>query len=208
MRYVVKLSLTATLLTCAMIGSASATNLSLSNRSFRTVFTPLSFNASVGTVRCNVTMEGTFHANTLVKRSRALIGYITRAALTRPCSGLGEVFIYNGTEGGLESGLSSLPWHISYEGFSGTLPNIASLITLITGFKFSIRGVFGVCLSIYGPFANTMLNIMVSAGTVTEVVPDETQIPESFGNCGAGNFTGRGTFTLLGNTTRVIVRLI
>lgn len=71
-------------------------------------------------------MEGTFHYRTIVKVERSLIGYVTRAIFGRPCTGFGEMWEYNGTEGSLTSNVNSLPWHFTYDGFNGTLPNISS----------------------------------------------------------------------------------
>src|SRR6185436_4829381 len=37
-----------------------------------------------GDVRCNLTLEGSFHSSTLQKRAEALIGYISRAIIAPP----------------------------------------------------------------------------------------------------------------------------
>ena len=121
----------ALLLFTLAIGTASANRLSTSGQTFRAVWTPLTFaSAEEGgiQIRCNVTLEGTFHTTTITKETR-LIGYVTSTSFAHPCEGFGEFFMYNGTERILGTTLgTSLPWHLTYEGFTGTLPNMRTLL--------------------------------------------------------------------------------
>jgi hypothetical protein len=191
--------------------TASARNLSLSNSNFRATYSPIELETGGGTpISCLVTMEGSFHSTTIVKSIGALIGYITRSSLARPCTGFGEAWIYNGTEGGLTGNVNSLPWHVTYEGFTGTLPAIGRLKLLAHGLRIAVQAVFGVCLSIYGPNKNYNKSINVKAGgTFGEVSPDETQVIEQeSGNCGAVSFRARGSVTVLGSSTPITVTLI
>lgn len=213
-------SLAAVVVLAAAVGAASATRLSLSNRNIRVVWTPLTFKSgSLAEIRCNVTLEGTFHSNTIVKREGALLGYITRGALTRPCVG-GTAWIQNGIErieslGGATTP-NSLPWHITYQGFEGRLPDITALKLLLVGAAFKLRvtviGITVLCLY-KSTIAQPARGIArVAAGTITSLDADESQqIPffEGSGLCPAeGEFVGSGRVTLLGNTTPITIRLI
>jgi hypothetical protein len=118
--------LAAAMLLSMAVGNASARNLSLNEQSFRAVWTPLEFVAGGNTVKCNVTLEGSFHYRTIVKRADALIGFITRA-IANTCTG-GSATVLTAT----------LPWHLPYEGFSGTLPNITDIRIKLVGASFNV----------------------------------------------------------------------
>lgn len=126
----------ATLLLGALVGIASAGRLSTSNQSLRATFAPLEFSGGFGTTRCPVTLEGSFHQRTTSKVAGSLVGYITSAA-AGACS-TGSVTVLTET----------LPWHIRYASFTGTLPNITAIRATVTGTAFRIREVGGVtCLA-------------------------------------------------------------
>jgi hypothetical protein len=126
----------ATVLLGALISSASARNLSISNQSIRASFSSVSFNGPFGTTRCHVTLEGSLHARTFAKVSGSLIGYITSAILG-PCQSFSFTILRE-----------TLPWHVRYSGFNGPLPSITSLITHVVGFAYRIREPGGVtCLA-------------------------------------------------------------
>jgi len=141
MRKVVSLSLTviaASLLLAAAVGTASARNLSSSSSDWRVTWAGLEFvSPGLLTIRCRVTLLGTFHARTIAKVARSLIGSVTRAFVTRPCTN-GEGWAFDGTEGRPQT----LPWHLTYEAFAGTLPNITSLDVLLSRFRFLISSGF------------------------------------------------------------------
>jgi len=102
------------------IASASAGRFSYSDTGFRQTFRTISIEANnqIG-VQCEATFEGAFHASTWRKVTGSLVGLIRVARLN------------NCIEGSANSGATvlseTLPWHIQYEGFEGTLPNITSL---------------------------------------------------------------------------------
>lgn len=117
----------------AMVANASATHLSISSQRFRIIWTSLLFEntARAGQVLCPVTLEGTFHSATIAKTVGSLIGYITRASVRGerpPCTG--------GTATILQA---SLPWHITYEGFVGTLPRLEGVQLLLVGAAFQVH---------------------------------------------------------------------
>ena len=139
----------ATTLLALLATAAPARNFSTSNQNVRVVWTELEFAALV-TITCSLTFEGSFHYRSIVKRERALIGYITAAIVRRPCRN-GEAWAANGRESHPRLGTlaNTLPWHITYEGFAGTLPNITSILFLVRGGRFKIHSFFDT-LCLYG----------------------------------------------------------
>jgi hypothetical protein len=200
--------LTASLLMAlAVSGTASARTFSLSNRNLRVVWTSLEFTntGGLGTMRCPVTIEGSFHSATISKVEKALIGHISRAAASEAsCSG-----------GGITIHRESLPWHITYNGFRGILPRINSfrLLFNLPLFQINFSG-FGTCT------ANTEANheiraeaILNASGEIENLSPDPTpQIPTNAGCLVAEVMlrapAGDGRVTLLGTTTRIRITLI
>jgi hypothetical protein len=202
-------ALAATALFASLAGSASARNLSISNRNIRTVFAPLQFGSSeLGlTISCNVTLEGTFHSNTIAKVVNSLVGYITRATADTPNC--------RENTGGTARALvrqETLPWHIRYVGFIGTLPNVRVRLQLINA-GFRILGLpFGLtCNYLASPFGiveGPAVGSNINSGSAF-LRAEEAQTFESGGfGCPNGRFFGRGAITLLGTTTAITVRLI
>lgn len=221
MRTHIKLVLTATaaaLVLAAAVGTASARNLEVSNQSIRVVWTPLTFNGgAAGTIECNVTLEGTFVERTIAKVLGTLIGRVTRAIVGRPCVG-GTAWAYNGTETNEVLGgtlATSLPWHITYQGFTGTLPRITSIRLLLIGAHFLLRKEIGGFPLLCNYTTTTTepaegIAEVEAGGAVGNLRADETRRirSESGGLCPTGNFQNSGPVTLLGTTNRIIIRLI
>lgn len=202
--------LTAAFILASAVGTASANRLSVDERNFRVTWTMLEFVAEGHeTVLCAVTLEGSFHSNTIAKVEGSLIGHITRAIKGATCTG-GAATILTAT----------LPWHVTYESFGGILPNITEIDLLLVGASFRVHpnGDFAACL------ARTTVTDNVS-GTVTLVreaggllktermFPDESdEIPcvGPFGITINGRFAEPigGPVTRLGSSTRILVRLI
>ena len=207
-------SLIVALALASAVGTASANRLSTSGQTFRAVWTPLTFSSAEEggiQIRCNVTLEGTFHTTTITKETR-LIGYITSVAVAHPCEGFGEAFAYNGTERILGTTLgTSLPWHLTYEGFTGTLPNITSLLVLLTGVKFQLVGGGLICSATYGGGrtpSNARGIANVEAGGTTIRAEERTAIPRTAGSivCPAQGFfsgTSGGVTTPGGTAIRI-----
>jgi len=224
MRTSVKLALTAlaaSLLLSTAISTASARNLSITNQNFRITWTSLEFIAGAAT-RCLVTLEGSFHYRTILKNPRSLIGLITKARVQRPCiEGTGSAF--NGVErynGVVPS--NSLPWHVTYEGFSGTLPRIEAVLLLLARPRFGIE-IINCAIQVGEATDNiTLQAVHEGGGGITELTPVEGRNEitvirtdrDPFGLClREGNRTGRlrgvGQVFLLGSsTTRISVTLI
>jgi len=124
-------ALSAAVVLFALVGSAAARNLSTTSQRQRITWVRLTFeNTSGSRTTCPVTLEGSFHTRTTPKSVGSLLGYITRADVGTPaqCEG-GEATILTAT----------LPWHIQYEGFTGTLPNIATIRLQLIGAAFQVH---------------------------------------------------------------------
>jgi hypothetical protein len=210
-------ALTAAIVLATAIGTASAQRLSISNRNFRATWSPLTFSSAAAgggtTLACNVTIEGSFHYNTIAKRIGALLGYVTKVTVQHPCTG-GEAWAHNGIEEpGLGSRLSNnLPWHVTYEGFEGRLPEITA-IRLLLFTLFTVRvPIAGLC----GYTGNAEGVVRLGRGGVAEsIIPDSSfAIPRSSGGifCPANGFFSASAeasrITLLGNTQTITIRLI
>ena len=223
MRTSVKLcftALTAAALLASVVATTSARNLSLSNQRFRVSWQELQFTTpGILTIECHVTLEGSFHYRTFAKNVGRLIGYITRVAIRRPCRN-GEAWAANGTESHPRLGTlaNTLPWHITYEGFTGTLPCITSIFLLLRGARFKIHGPFNT-LGLYGAAEDNITGQAirsVATGAITELEPVEGRNSARLVNCLAGICPASGVFRngrpgqvfLLGTTTRITVTLI
>ena len=115
----------------ALVGAASANRLSLSTRTLSATWSSLTFTSSgFATNRCVVTLSGSFHSSTFTKTVGSLVGYITGASIGI-CSGMTA-----------RANTETLPWHLRYASFTGTLPSITSLRFAVVGFSFEILSGF------------------------------------------------------------------
>ncbi len=185
------------------INTASANRLSLSHLTTRAIFNPIEFRGGVGAWSCRLTLEQSFHSATITKTVGALLGYVTGATIQRPCSA-GEITILSET----------LPWHLQYGGFTGTLPQFRGLILNMLGLAFRVNeSVFGIsCLARSTqerPFVSIAEGIEWERhgnGIIRTLVADQSkEIP-----CGsfAGRFGGTATVTESAGSTNVLIRLI
>ena len=140
-RHLTTALLGAAILMTALTTSASARSFSTSSETFRVTWARLSFREPVFgfTLTCPLTLEGSLHGRTIAKGSYNLIGYVNKAVFgpAVQCSG-GEATVLT----------ESLPWHLRYESFSGALPNITGIRTLIAGasFRFHVTSAGATCL--------------------------------------------------------------
>lgn len=206
MRLRTKLVLTGLLAALTMtlvVTTASASRLSISNRNIRITWASLDLKSGGSVLEeCPITLEGSFHSATIRKTPRALIGFISRASVGI-CTGGSKTILQ-----------ASLPWHITYDSFTGTLPRPTGLVLLLHRLNWQVN-IFGVnCL--YGEDgverARATLNIEPN-GLVTGLTPDPNiQLPLISGSflCPEeAEFGDIGTVRLLGSTTQNIsVRLI
>jgi len=117
---------------CAAVGTASARNFSLSTQTMRAVWRELEVSEEFGViVRCQLTLEGSFHARTHLKVAGTLIGNVYRATL-----GGCPIFEWRLLT-------ETLPWHLRYRLFTGMLPNIVNYSMSLVGFALRIRNSMG-----------------------------------------------------------------
>jgi hypothetical protein len=205
-------ALTAAAVFGVLVAGASANRIATSNQSFRVTWNSLEFIGFefVEAIRCPVTIEGSFHSRTISKVLEALVGYITRAIVGTPCTG--------GTATALTA---SLPWHIRYNGFTGTLPEIREIHLRLVNAGFLIQTIeplFGTLVAcLYQSTAASPMRGWIgreAAGQLTNLRVDETAgIPlfrQLAGFCpNPGKLRGTSnTITLLGATTRITVTLV
>lgn len=186
----------ATVLLGALVSTASATRLRSTSPTLRANFPRVNFTGGFGTTECAVTLEGSLHSTTIVKTRGLLIGYITRAVIGGTHCIRGSATVLN----------ASLPWHVRYDSFSGTLPNITALNTTVSGAQFNVKEpVFGVeCLASGGTATGTYNR--EAGGVLTSAVIGG----ESPTSCGInGGLSGTSnSLTVLNSTTRITVTLI
>jgi hypothetical protein len=165
----VTLALAATLVLASGITTASARILSVSESSFLARWNSLEF-ISLVTIRCRVTLDGSFHSRTIQKVARALIGAITRVFISHPCTG-GEGWADDGTPnpGGTTN---RLPFHLTYENFTGTLPEIRTIGLLLSRISFVLQVGSG-CTGRYGRAED---NISFTANLTGRIIESITPV--------------------------------
>jgi hypothetical protein len=201
-RSTIPLSICATIATALLataVGTAAARRFQISEQRFRTVFAPLTFGAEgQQPLVCRVTLEGSFHSRTFSKVVGALLGYITAAEMTNCTSETARVL------------KETLPWHILYVSFTGTLPNISSIRIDLRNLSFLVRAFgFASCLYRTEEAHPAMGELLLSVGAAREVRIDETSKIPGAGICPEIFFQGRAEVFVLGSTTtRITVRLV
>ena len=222
MRTSAKLALTAlaaSLLLAAMVSTATATRLSTSNQTIRATWDSLEFTFWI-TVRCKVTLEGSFHGRTIAKVARSLIGAITNAQVKAESCTNGTASAFNGVEryNGTTTP-NTLPWHLTYESFTGTLPNINSIRVLLQRFRLGFEAV-GCAIQVGASTDNLSADATLESSRIIELTPTlgrnrGTIIRtdrDPIGTCPLpgtrGSIEHSGRVMLLGNTTRISITLI
>jgi len=189
------------------VGSASANRLSGSSRTLRAVWTELRFFGEGGIeaeASCPVTLEGSFHSGTISKVVGVLIGHVTSAA-----SGSGAA-CRRGSSSVLKE---TLPWRLTYEGFSGTLPRITGVSVLLTGLAMKTDPGIGISCRYGHASENTrgIINLGAS-GEGNSLKADEAIRLRGFGETFCppeGGFEGTtSSLTVQGGTTKITIRLI
>jgi len=205
-------AIVATALLGIAVSAASAGRLSTSSQTFRATWAELTFSDGVTAVRCRVTMEGSYHSRTIAKVLHGLVGFVTRVTVARPCNN-GTVWAYNGSEvnevlGGTVP--NTLPWHITYKTFAGTLPNILEVRLLLMGVRFLVRTPFGLLCNYRSSGEGLDTLIVLSGGTANNYRVESTPavIVEGAGCATTGTIIGTGTYTVLNSSSRITVSLI
>ena len=171
-------TLIAALLLSVGAGGAAARSFEVSEQRVTGTSRGMVFESSSGNVTCDVTRVITLHRRTFAKVANTLIGYVTDVRAT------------NCTERSTGALTETLPWHVTYGGFSGTLPRITEmrLNVLNVTFLFTIFGVS--CL-----FAGTGEGrLAVSAGSASTLRLNEAV---AF-NLAAGGFFCPRTYRMRG----------
>jgi hypothetical protein len=211
------LVLTTALALAAAVGSAAANRIEMSEQRFLVLFRELTFAGGGSNVVCEVNIEGSFHSRTLSKVREQLIGYITEARVHRNAEERCIEFaawVLNGVE--RQNGVTlpnTLPWHILYNSFEGTLPRITGIRLLMRDAGFLITGPLGIRCLYRATEAFPMEGIIrVEAnGAATELVADESfpiRWREGAFCPGEGVLRGRGRIGTQERWTLITVRLV
>ena len=196
-------TMTAALLLALSI-PATARNLSYSVKEFRITWATLSFSAEEGgvSITCPVTLEGSFLERTHNKEVDRVRARITRSTVGTCREGTATVLA------------ETQPWDVTYQSFTGTLPNITSVRYELLNAAFQVEPGLGiVCL------ARTTERFPAAGdatrdanGRITSLRPDPTLSIPTTGNfeCPAfGRFAGAGEVFVQGSSTiRVTLSLI
>ncbi|HEV7774718.1 MAG TPA: hypothetical protein VGO48_15665 [Conexibacter sp.] len=173
----------ATVLLGALVSSASAGRLSHSANTLNATYARMDFRGGLGTLECEVILNNTLHTRTITKTRLLLMGYITAANVNRCARGSATLL------------RETLPWHVRYDSFAGTLPNITSIVTRVIGFSFRFtEPVFRIsCLLRTTPEQPLIQSYNLTGGTITSATVGGS-IP-----CNPGAIT----FSFSGSTTAV-----
>lgn len=138
---------------------------------------PLNFTAGGRVFTSLVTLRGSIHTAQITKTRGSLIGYITDCRTTLG----GSEGIANIIEARCNL---TVPWHIQYESFSGTLPRIASLTLTIVRLGIGVRDLVGGALinCLYAGNQSGVAEETGTPGVITQIrlreTPLETTTPE------------------------------
>lgn len=188
-------AMAASVLLGALVSSAAARNISTSSPSWRATFSAVRLDFPVGIIGCSATLEGSFHTRTLAKIAGSLVGYVTRATLGACDWGSHTIL----TE--------TLPWHMTYRNFTGTLPNISSAGFNVIGWSQRIReSAFISCLFRSTVARPALLTFYVSSRVARSAGVGGT-IPSDCGT-DVGLSSDSAPVTVAGAATTITVTLI
>jgi hypothetical protein len=188
----------------ALSAASSASRLSYSSKEFRIMWASLTFSAEEGgvSITCPVTLEGSFLERTATKVRDQLAARITS-------SNVGTC-----TEGTATILTETQPWDVTYQSFTGTLPNITGVRYALLNAAFQVEPGLGiVCLartSREWPAAGEARR--EASGRITSLTTDSSLPIPTTGNAECprfGIFFGSGEVFVRGSsTTRVTLTLI
>jgi len=182
---------------------AAARNLSYSSREFRIMWASLSFSAEEGgiSITCPVTLEGSFSERTATKVQDALRARITRSTVGTCIEGRATILA------------ETQPWDVTYQSFTGTLPNISGVRYELLNAAFQVEASGITCLartSTQFPAAGDAARD--ANGRITSLTPDSSLAIPTTGSIACprfGIFTGSGEVFVQGSSsTRVTLTLI
>jgi hypothetical protein len=211
-------AMTATAFMSFAVSGAQARRIFLSNTRYQAIWPLLTFEIQgQATISCPVTLEGSFHSATLSKVSGQLIGYVTsakvRGATLADCNNTGQARVNSET----------LPWHMRYLSFRGTLPVITGITLQLIGANFNVDpagelpncnarttaanpGV-GIANVVNGAEAGNRIARTLEADPTRTIPVGGSFICEIFAS--NSDFRGTAEVFLQGSTsTRILVRLV
>ena len=198
------------------VSAAQARRIWVSNTRYQAIFTLLSLEIEgIGTIGCPITVEGSFHSASVSKVSGLLAGYVTSAKVR----GGSPECLNTGT---LRVNTETLPWHIRYDSFAGTLPTIERIRLQLIGSVFEVdpAGSTPKCRARTTAANPGVADVVLTEGTGGNRIAKEDRVNEAARIPVGGeffceisgttsNFHGTGEVFLQGSTsTRVLVRLI
>jgi hypothetical protein len=189
----------ATVVLAMVVGTASARRFELSEQRMKMVWRELGFTGGGVTVKCRVTLEGSFHSRTTSKVSGQLVGYITVATLApESCTG-GSSRLLSET----------LPWHWRYDSFAGALPNITRIKYQVIGLRVQAEISSVTCL--YASTAREPFFMTALVGLGLFETESGSAIPRSSGSAFCPSSvtpSGAGFTTVPGGEEPIFVRLV
>jgi hypothetical protein len=188
--------LTAGIVMALAVGGASANRLSLGTPGWEVKWSGFEFIVAGSTVRCPVTLQGSFHSRTIAKTAGLLIGHMTRASVK------GSNAVGACTGGTMTLLTATLPWHVAYEFLVGALPNIQGLGFSLIGL--SVQGGSLSCLARTTETEPVHVTVSLSGGRATELTVDPWS---EIALTGPGGFCAFGGQGALGGTSRPLTRL-
>jgi hypothetical protein len=192
-------TLVAVVALAAAVGAAGARRFEFSDQRFTFVTRSVGYRGGEPT-NCPITLAGSFHSRTISKVSGQLVGYINSAGSGTCPEGSGRVL----TE--------SLPWHVRFASFSGTLPSITQIKLQVIGYSFLEICITSSCLYKSTAANPLILGLEVTRGVITSMRWEENNaIPRFMGEfiCPAELIVeGAGEPSVTGTTTKINVRLI
>lgn len=183
--------------------TAPANRISISNRNIRIVWNKLNVTDAGGivNVECDVTVEGSLHSSTITKTRGGLIGYVTRVPQPQNCIGGGGTVLQE-----------TLPFHIRYDSFLGTLPRFGGERLQIVGATFRMNVGFECLYKATAEEPVYMIDNVEANGLITGLSAESgTTIPRFEGSIFCPTtvrFTNTGRMTVLGTSANVMLRLI
>jgi len=209
MRTYVKLTLTAATAAVVLgtaVSSVTARRIEVSSQRFHQLWL-IEIVGQFATIRCPLTLEGSFHSKTTSKVAGQLVGYVSRITVGNTSCPAGHLTALTET----------IPWHITYEGFGGVLPRITEIRLLYIGMAFRAELLGSSCLAVTTNTepAEGALVVEPNTGQITLLNPNPNRSIPTTAGCPAGPtvhveglsevFAG-GVES--GNSTRITVRLV
>ena len=177
------------LVLAGLVATASASWLSSSESAAIVGWSRVDIAGTFGTVECTLVLENVLHGRIFTKTAGRLIGYVEYANASS-CS-----------RGGATVLRETLPWHLRFGSFTGTLPNISSISLQVSGIAFRIREpVFGF-IFLTGPSQSLIETLNLRSGVVSSVGLSGRITTE---NGVSGTFSGTSSSVLPNVTIRLI----